>query len=37
MVIELKTEMVVGWLKVGLMRVFEVLCGRCCVRRESRL
>jgi len=34
---KIETELVVGWLKVELMRVFKVLYGRCCVRREPRL
>jgi len=34
---KLETEFVVGWLEVELMSGFEVLCGRCCVRRESGL
>ena len=34
---EIETELVVGWVQVELMRVFKVLCGRCCVRREPRL
>ena len=34
---ETKAELVVGWLEDELMRVFEVPCGRCCVRRESKL
>ena len=31
---EIETELVVRWLEVELMRAFEVLCGKCCVRRE---
>jgi len=34
---KIETELVVGWLEVELMRVFEVHCGRCCVRKEPRL
>ena len=34
---ELETELVVGWLEVELMSAFEVLCGRCCVRRKPGL
>jgi len=34
---EIEAELVVGWLEIELMRVFEVLCGRCCVRREPEL
>jgi len=37
MVIELKTELEVGWLEDELMRIFEVLCCQCCVRREFGL
>ena len=34
---DIETELVVRWLEVELMRVFEVLCCRCCVRTEPRL
>jgi len=34
---EIEIELIVGWLEVELMRVFEVLCGRCCIRKEPGL
>jgi len=34
---EIGIELVGGWLGVELMRVFEVFCDRCCVRREPGL
>ena len=34
---EIEIELVVGWLEVELMRVFEVLYGGCCVSREPGL
>jgi len=34
---EIETELVVGWFEVELMRVFEILCGRCYMRREHGL
>ena len=34
---EIEAELVVGWLEVELMRVFNVRCGQCCLRREPGL
>ena len=34
---EIETELIVRWLEVELIRVFEVPCGRSCVRREPEL
>jgi len=34
---KIETELIVGWLEVELMRVFEVLYDWCCEMREPRL
>jgi len=34
---EIGIELEVGWLEVKLIRVLEILCGRCYTRREPGL